>query len=70
MATVYFVRHGTTDYNLKGIWQGEINTPLATQGIKEVSFPVPIDVIFSINITRRQKCKQRISARGVSYLMR
>jgi len=32
---VYIVRHGTTNYNLDGRWQGEINTELAPQGIEE-----------------------------------
>ena len=36
-ATVYFVRHGTTGYNLEGRWQGEINTELAPQGIEEAT---------------------------------
>ena len=35
MVLVYVVRHGTTDYNLQGLWQGELDTELAQQGIEE-----------------------------------
>ena len=35
-ATRFFlVRHGTTEWNKKGLWQGEIDTPLAPEGEAE-----------------------------------
>lgn len=31
----FIVRHGTTEWNKKGLWQGEIDTPLAPEGEAE-----------------------------------
>ena len=32
---VYLCRHGTTEWNKLGKWQGEIDTPLAAEGIAQ-----------------------------------
>ena len=34
---ITFIRHGQTDSNLEGIWQGHIDNPLNETGIKEAS---------------------------------
>ncbi|MCP4156416.1 MAG: histidine phosphatase family protein [bacterium] len=34
--TIYIVRHGSTEFNEKGIWQGQRNSPLNEKGITEV----------------------------------
>ena len=46
--TVYFVRHGTTFYNLEGRWQGQLDTDLAPQGEKEAK--MESDAFLSKNV--------------------
>lgn len=33
--TMWYMRHGQTEYNVRGIWQGQVDSPLSTTGIRQ-----------------------------------
>lgn len=37
MVNIYLIRHGETDYNVKGIIQGSLDTPINENGLRQVS---------------------------------
>ncbi len=58
MTNIYLVRHGSTEWNEKRIWQGVVDTELSTRGIEEVEKIAKffknksIDAIFSSPMRR------------------
>jgi len=58
MTNIYLVRHGSTEWNEKRIWQGVVDTELSTRGIEEVEKVAEffknksIDAIFSSPMRR------------------
>ena len=61
MLTFYLVRHGNTEYNRKGIMQGQIDTALTDEGIKNAKIvseklkkmkDVKFDYVFSSDLGR------------------
>jgi|GEM_PF-132056 len=59
--TLYIIRHGTTDYNIKMRFQGRGNIPLNEQGKAQAAFltpyfeDIPIDVAYSSPLLRAQQ---------------
>lgn len=58
--TMYIVRHGETEWNLKGITQGQTNSSLTEKGIQQAQTTahelkdINFDTIFSSDLTRTQ----------------
>lgn len=58
--TLYLIRHGETDWNLNGRWQGHVDVPLNSVGYKQAGLlaqrlraeGVRIDVIYSSDLAR------------------
>lgn len=67
MTTVYLIRHGTTDSNKTGKFQGTMDTPLNSLGLLQAEklgerfSSVPIDVLYSSDLTRAFQTAQAIS---------
>jgi len=65
--TLYIVRHGQTDWNLKEITQGETNVPLNSEGIKQAKTlrknlkDINFDVVFSSDLLRAKQTAEIIS---------
>ena len=64
---LYILRHGQTDYNLQGKFQGQIDVPLNKNGRKqaveafEIFKSIDIDVIISSPLSRAIDTVQKIS---------
>lgn len=60
LTTVYLIRHGETDWNTNGRWQGHTDIPLNTRGFKQARLlarrlkrqGVHFNVIYSSDLTR------------------
>ncbi|MBQ7497711.1 MAG: histidine phosphatase family protein [Selenomonas sp.] len=73
---VILVRHGQTDYNLEGRWQGFLDIPLNATGIRQAELlaeslrDVPIDVFISSPLKRAlvttEKCA-RLHGKEIAY---
>lgn len=67
LTTFYIVRHGETEWNVKGLIQGHEDSPLTKNGIKQTkalakSFKnISIDVVFSSDLLRSQKTAEIIA---------
>ncbi|MDD5416024.1 MAG: histidine phosphatase family protein [Candidatus Daviesbacteria bacterium] len=65
--TLYIVRHGQTDWNLKEITQGETNIPLNNKGIKQAKAlgknlkNIHFDVVFSSDLIRAKQTAEVIN---------
>lgn len=71
---IYLVRHGQTDYNLKGIVQGSgIDAPLNATGRKQAENffktfqDVPFDKIYTSTLQRSIQSVEQFIARGVPH---
>lgn len=66
MTTVYFIRHGTTDNNVKGVFQGSTNAVLGARGLAQAESlgkrfaDVPLTAVYSSPLERAMQ-----TARGV-----
>ena len=66
MTTVYFIRHGTTDNNVKGVFQGSTNAVLGERGLAQAAAlgerfaSVPLAAVYSSPLERAMQ-----TARGV-----
>ncbi|MCX6745923.1 MAG: histidine phosphatase family protein [Candidatus Parcubacteria bacterium] len=64
--TLYLVRHGETEWNKNGIIQGQLDSPLTNEGIKQVQQiadelkDIHFDVIFSSDLHRAKKSAEII----------
>lgn len=64
---VYFVRHGQTDSNVNGIIQGQLDSPLNDEGIKQAVITADklkntkIDIIYSSPLSRAYRTSQEIN---------
>ncbi|QBR13065.1 histidine phosphatase family protein [Sphingobacterium sp. CZ-2] len=70
--TFYFIRHGQTDLNLKGIVQGRgVNSPLNDNGIKQAQAfyeaykHVPFDKIYVSTLLRTHQTVESFLAHGI-----
>lgn len=65
--TLYIVRHGQTDCNRRGIIQGETDTPLNEEGIKQATTMasdlkhIKFDAVFSSDLIRAKKTAEIIA---------
>ncbi len=63
---IYLVRHGQTDANISGIYQGNMDVPLNDTGVKQAYLlgerlkNQPIDVIYSSHLKRARSTAQAI----------
>jgi len=72
MPTVYFVRHGTTEWNLQGRWQGTTDTELAEAGVAQAealgahfrSAGVDFAAVFCSDLKRARATAKLLSAKG------
>lgn len=64
---IYIVRHGQTDWNAKGIIQGETDMPLNSEGVKQAKQlsknlqDIKFDAIFSSDLVRAKKTAEIIA---------
>lgn len=64
---IYLIRHGTTDYNKKAIFQGSMDIPLDELGLAQAEYlakrleVVPLDGIYSSPLKRAFQTAQTIS---------
>ncbi len=69
MTKIYLVRHGSTEWNEKRIWQGVVDTELSTNGIEEVEKMAEffknkqVDVIFSSPMRRAYQTANIIASK-------
>lgn len=67
LCTLYIVRHGQTDWNAKGILQGEIDIPLNSMGIKQAQTlgktlkNIEFDAVFSSDLIRAKRTAEIIT---------
>lgn len=68
LSTVYIVRHGQTEWNLKKIIQGQTDSPLTDEGIKQAKVlskklnKVKFDLVFSSDLMRAKRTAEIIIA--------
>lgn len=64
---IYVVRHGQTDYNINGLFQGRKDIPLNSVGIKQAEETaqkfknIPVDIILVSPLTRAKETAKYIS---------
>ena len=68
MTTLYLIRHGETDWNVEGRWQGHADVPLNEHGrqqaiqISQQLAGVGLAAIYSSDLQRAQETAQALSA--------
>ena len=66
---IYFVRHGETDYNVKGIAQGQLDIPLNEKGradaevLSDMLKDYKFDVIYSSPLSRAKETAEIINSK-------
>lgn len=61
MTTLYLIRHGTTDYNVNGRFQGTLQIPLNEQGLLQAGFlagylaNAPLNAVYSSPLERAKQ---------------
>lgn len=68
--TVYLIRHGETDWNMDGRWQGHVDIPLNEQGVQQsrllaqrlVAEGVRFDYIYSSDLARAYQTAWEVGA--------
>lgn len=64
---IYVVRHGQTDYNINGLFQGRKDIPLNSVGVKQAEETaqkfknIPVDIILVSPLTRAKETAKYIS---------
>lgn len=67
LQVVHWVRHGETDYNLNGRWQGTLDIPLNETGRKQAQLAAealaafPIGLVYSSDLSRAYETAQVIA---------
>ncbi len=64
-AKLIVIRHGETEWNSKGIWQGQLDSPLTEKGVSQANAVgqrlkdfLPIESIYSSDLGRCLRCAQ------------
>ncbi|MCD8355291.1 MAG: histidine phosphatase family protein [Clostridia bacterium] len=67
--TVYFIRHGTTENNVSGRFQGSTDVPLGETGLKQATYlgerfaEVPVDAVYTSPLTRARQTAEGVCAK-------
>ena len=67
--TVYFIRHGTTESNIGGRFQGKSDIPLGETGLKQAAClgerfaSVPLDAVYTSPLKRARQTAEGVCAR-------
>ena len=67
MNTIYVVRHGETEWNVKGLIQGQMDSPLTENGIKQAEQlstelkDISFDEVFSSDLLRAKRTAEIIT---------
>jgi broad specificity phosphatase PhoE len=67
-STIYLIRHGETDWNLNGRWQGHADVPLNPLGLRQaqlvarrfLSEQLPVDALYSSDLDRAYRTARAI----------
>jgi broad specificity phosphatase PhoE len=68
MTRLILLRHGETDWNVEGRWQGQIDTPLNARGLVHAAEAartlnhIPIAAIYSSDLTRAYQTAQQVAS--------
>lgn len=73
MTTVYLARHGQSDWNAAGRWQGHADRPLTELGrrqaaeLEQALAGVPLDAVYSSDLLRARETAEAVAApRGLT----
>ncbi len=67
LATFYFLRHGETEYNIKHIIQGQVDSPLTAEGVEDIKKlaikfrDIKFDLAFSSDLLRAKRTAEIIA---------
>lgn len=74
MTTLYLIRHGTTDSNLSGVFQGCMDTPLNQRGLAQAEYlarhmaTLGLDFLYASGLQRAQQTAEAIArATGLTF---
>ncbi len=69
MTTVYLARHGQSDWNAAGRWQGHADRPLTALGLRQAAdlaerlASVPLDAVYSSDLRRARETAEPVAKR-------
>ena len=73
MTTVYLARHGQSDWNAAGRWQGHADRPLTELGLRQAAdlaaaiAGVPLDAVYSSDLRRARETAEAVAVpRGLA----
>jgi broad specificity phosphatase PhoE len=73
VTTVYLARHGQSDWNAAGRWQGHADRPLTELGLRQAAdlavalADVPLDAVYSSDLRRARETAEAVAApRGLA----
>ncbi len=75
MTLLYIVRHGETDYNLSGRYQGQSDLPMNETGLLQTEAlarrfaKIKLDVIYTSDVARAQTCARRIAGARTTVVL-
>ncbi|RME88118.1 MAG: alpha-ribazole phosphatase [Anaerolineae bacterium] len=67
MTRLYLIRHGETDWNVEGRWQGQANVPLNARGraqaarLAQALKDVPFDAVYSSDLARARETAEALA---------
>jgi broad specificity phosphatase PhoE len=77
VTTVYLARHGQSDWNAAGRWQGHADRPLTELGLRQAAelavalAGVPLDAVYSSDLRRARETAEAVAApRGLAVTAR
>ena len=71
MTTVYFIRHGTTENNIAGRFQGRSDIPLGEKGRKQAAClgerfaHIPLDAVYTSPLRRAYQTAEGVDRKSV-----